>query len=71
MSFNKIRMGYKVSLKSTNFRHENMQHLTKSTNFELFLNLNINESLHLKELIFWIYVNNTKKKKKKKEIAGE
>ena len=60
MSFKKIRICYSNLLKSTNSHPENMQHHTNSISFRLFLNLKISGMPDLKELIFWIYTNNTK-----------
>ena len=48
-----------MSLKSTNFHQENMQHHTTSTSFGLFLNLNISGTPHLSKLTFWTSTNNT------------
>ena len=50
---------YSNLLKSTNSHPENMQHHTNSISFRLFLNLKISGMPDLKELIFWIYTNNT------------
>ena len=39
---------------------EKMQRHTEAISFGLYLNLNISGTPHLSELIFWIYINNTK-----------
>ena len=37
-----------------------MQRNTKSISLGLFLNLSVSRTSHLSEMIFWIYVSNTK-----------
>ena len=53
-------MGYLASGKSTGFHHKKMQFQAESISFGLFLNLQISGTPHLNELIFWIYMINTK-----------
>ena len=43
-----------------------MQRHTESSSFEIFLNPNNSGTLHLNELAYWIYTNNTNTKPSKR-----